>query len=327
MLGPNGAGKSSLLEAVYILATTRSFRTAQLQDCARHGSQEFCLFGEVEGDRRVGLEVGWGPRGRYRAINGSATSLVEHLQVLPVVAWTADDREILSGPPDRRRRFLDQGIVGIRPTALEVLAKFRRTLTQKRQLLLTDGQGLDSWNELLASSIANLMRLRREYLDTLTKALTEVVESTDLDLPDLEVEYRPSIQVGVEDEEAILQELETVKKRERRERRPVLGPQRDEVLLGWGEHSVRKVGSAGERKILGLLLTAARGRVLEQAGRVPVYLLDDADSELDEGRLSRVWPVFAAASQVFVSSSRPGIWTMVPEARRWRLESGRIGSG
>ena len=71
---------------------------------------------------------------------------------------------------------------------------------------------------------------------------------------------------------------------ERRERRPLVGPQRDEVRIAWGAHSVRKVGSAGERKVLGLLLTAARGRVLRRFDRSPIYLLDDADSELDEGR-------------------------------------------
>ena len=125
LLGPNGAGKTSFLEAIYILATTRSFRTAQLQDCAHHEATEFHLQGEIEGEQRVRLEIGLGPGGRYRTSNGNATSLIEHLRVLPVVAWTGEDREILSGPPERRRRFLDQGIVGTRPTALEVLARFR----------------------------------------------------------------------------------------------------------------------------------------------------------------------------------------------------------
>ena len=48
ILGANGAGKTSLLEAVYLLATTRSFRTSQVVDCAHHGAGEFHLQGEVE---------------------------------------------------------------------------------------------------------------------------------------------------------------------------------------------------------------------------------------------------------------------------------------
>ncbi len=328
MLGPNGAGKTSLLEAVYLLATTRSFRTAQIGDCVRHGGADFHLRGEIEGSQRILLEVGFSSGSRYRSCNGNVTSLVEHLRALPVVAWTGEDREILSGGPDKRRRFLDQGIVGTRPAALEVLARFRRILAQKRQLLLSaDDAGLGSWNELLAKAAAELMGLRRQYLEALSEALGAILGATELDLPDLRLEYRPSLQVEDEDVEQIRQRLEDVRPNEIREGRPLLGPQRDEVVIGWGDHSVRKVGSAGERKVLGILITAARGRVLEAAARSPVYLLDDADSELDEGRLGAVWKAFEGAQQVLVSSSRPEIWSMAPEAIRWQLVAGSIAPG
>jgi DNA replication and repair protein RecF len=325
ILGPNGAGKTSLLEAVYLLATTRSFRTAQLSDCAHHGGTKFHLQGEIDGDQRVHLEVGLGPEGRYRTLNGSVASLIDHLRALPVVSWTGEDREILSGGPEKRRRLLDQGIVGTRPTALESLARFRRTLFQKRQLLSRDDRGLRPWNELMASAAADLMRLRRQYVTSLSTALSEVSSTTDLELPDLRLEYRPSIRVENDDEEEILQELQKVSAEERREGRPLLGPQRDEVAINWGEHRLRTVGSAGERKVLGLLLTAARGRVLSTSERSPIYLLDDADSELDEKRLAGAWQAFEGSEQVLISSSRPGIWSMIPEAVRWQLTAGRIG--
>lgn len=327
ILGPNGAGKTSLLEAVYVLATTRSFRTAQLLDCACHGSSEFYLEAEVEDDQRVQLALGLGPGGRHRSVNGGTTNLIDHLRVLPVVAWTDEDKEILGGSPEKRRRFLDQGIVGTRPTALETLARFRRTLFQKRQLLLGGGRGLKSWNELIATAAAELMSLRRAYVERLSLAVKEIVESTDLDLPDISLEYRPSIHVEGDEPETVLAALEEVSGAEQRERRPLIGPQRDEMVIRWGEHIVRTVGSAGEKKVLGLLLTAARGRVLTASGRPPVFLLDDADSELDEGRLRLVWGAFREAEQVFVSSNRPGVWSMAPDAVHWHLSAGQIGPG
>jgi DNA replication and repair protein RecF len=55
LLGGNGAGKTSLLEAIYVLATTRSFRAAQLVDCVAHGATEMALWGEVTTDRRAAL--------------------------------------------------------------------------------------------------------------------------------------------------------------------------------------------------------------------------------------------------------------------------------
>ena len=325
ILGPNGAGKTSLLEAIYLLATTRSFRTAQLLDCAHHEGKEFHLEGEIEGGQRVNLQLGLSSTGRYRRLNGGATSLVDHLRALPVVAWTDEDKEVLSGPPERRRRFVDQGIVSTRPASLETLARFRRTLLQKRRLLASgDERGLKLWNELMASAAAELMSLRRQYLEQLSTALLGVLDSTDLDLPEIRLEYRPSIQVEGDDPVQVLEKLERAESSEKSERRPLVGPQRDEVEIAWGQHSVRRIGSAGERKVLGLLLTAARGEVLEVAERTPVYLLDDADSELDKGRLTSVWQVFSATDQVFVSSSRPDVWSAAPGAVRWHLEGGSI---
>ncbi|HEX6201640.1 MAG TPA: AAA family ATPase, partial [Thermoanaerobaculia bacterium] len=97
LVGGNGAGKTSLLEAVYVLATTKSFRTSRIADCARHGAGGFHLGGEVEAGARVALEVGWraAPGGlesageaaggeRLRLVNGRTAPLAEHLAVLPV---------------------------------------------------------------------------------------------------------------------------------------------------------------------------------------------------------------------------------------------------
>ncbi|MEE8526008.1 MAG: hypothetical protein V3T72_18885, partial [Thermoanaerobaculia bacterium] len=89
-------------------------------------------------------------------------------------------------------------------------------------------------------------------------------------------------------------------------------------------HEIRRVASAGERKALGLALLAAQGRILETAGRAPIYLLDDADSELDSGRLESLWRVFGCCDQLFVTSRRPPIWETVTVDHRWQLTAGRV---
>ena len=63
-VGDNGQGKTSWLEAIYLLASTRSFRTARLQEAVRFGEN-------------MGLVRGVGPRiagdrpraaGHYRGV-------------------------------------------------------------------------------------------------------------------------------------------------------------------------------------------------------------------------------------------------------------------
>jgi DNA replication and repair protein RecF len=324
LLGGNGAGKTSLLEAIYVLATTRSFRAAQIADCVRHGTDGFHLRGEVETDRRSTLEVGWSEGARSRAVNGKVTTLAEHLAVLPVVAWSSAEAQVVIGDPGARRRFLDRGVVGIRPAALEVLGRYREALRQKRELLARGESGVEIWNELLATTAWEVVGLRDDYARRLRASLEKVVAAAGLPFPPVELRYRPSPVLALEGPEAIAASLEKVAERERRRGAPLVGPQRDDLEILWGGHDIRRVASAGERKAVSLLLLAAHGRVVEEAGRTPVYLLDDADAELAPATLHALWGVFQGVRQLFASSNRPQVWLTLEVGRIWEMERGRL---
>jgi DNA replication and repair protein RecF len=326
LLGDNGAGKTSVLEAVYLLSTTRSFRTAQIKDCVRHGEQSFSLRGEVEGERRVRLDVAWEGGNRTRAVNGGATSLAEHLGVLPLVCWSSGDLEILLGPPAERRRFIDRGVVSLRPGSIADLTRYRRALAEKRQLLIKGGGELAAWNGVLADAAARLIRLRADLVSRLEGALEEVLGICEFGFPPIRLRYRPSPAIGLEGVEAIYGALEEAEKKERHRERPLIGPHRDDLLIQWDCHGIRRVASAGERKALGLALHAALGHLFEAAGREPVYLLDDADTELDVHRMKALWRLFGGATQLIATSNRPQIWHDLGIDRRWRLTKGVLES-
>jgi recombinational DNA repair ATPase RecF len=87
------------------------------------------------------------------------------------------------------------------------------------------------------------------------------------------------------------------------------------------------VASAGERKALGLLLTAAQAEILEAAGRPPTVLVDDVDAELDLRALEAVWRVLAAGRQVLATSSREEVVERLEGVVRWGLAGGPEGVG
>lgn len=365
LLGGNGAGKTSVLEAIYVLATTRSFRAGHIADCITHGATEMTLGGEVDTDRRAALAVGVRDGVRQRSVNGKPTSLAEHLAVLPVVAWTGVEMGVLVGTPGARRRFMDRGVVATRPAALDVLGRYREALRQKRELLAQGGAGIEIWNELLAATAAEVIRLRAAYVAALRVELATVIAEiseiagigeggevrrvgavdgaggpstgtagpvgqgahTSLRLAEIELRYLPSPPQGLEGAAAIAAALDKTVERERRRQQPLLGPQRDELEILWGGHEIRRVASAGERKALSLLLVAAHGRVVEAAGRRPVYLLDDADAELAPGSVAAVWSVFTrrvaeTGGQLFASSNRPQVWLTLDVGTLWEVSKG-----
>ena len=324
ILGNNGAGKSSLLEAIYLLATTRSFRTAKLADCVQHEHQAFYLRGEIESERRVNLEAAWMDGRRSRQMNGERVGLVEHLSVLPVVVWSSAEEEVISGSPAHRRRFIDRGIVSSRPAALGVLKRFRHALTQKRHLLAVKGEGLEAWNEVLAGAIAELSCLRQQWVAKLSGAVREILSLSPLLFPKIEVSFQPSINSFEQGAPGTLAELNRWADRERARRRPLVGSQRDDLKILWDGREARQVASAGERKLIGLILTAARVRLLKSEGRAPICLLDDADAELDQGRLEAARSLFLDSDQVLITSSRREPWEAWEEAKTWHLDRGRI---
>ncbi len=323
-MGDNGVGKTSLLEALYVLATTKSFRAGRLADCRRHGEEGFLLGGETGASPRSTLEVGLDSQGSIRRLNGGSSSLAEHLAVLPVVSWTATDLEWVAGTPAARRRLLDRGVVGSRPGAIRVLARYRRALEQKRRLLAGSGAGLGPWNEVLAEAADELIRLRAAHAEGLGAALDRLLEESRLDLPPLSIRYRPSPAEGGGGVEATLAAIEAARAGELERRAPLVGPHRDELEIRWGDHPARRVASAGERKLLGLAITAARARLLRDESRPPVLLLDDLDAELDRRRLAGAWAFFEPFPQVFAASNRASVWEPYGVESSWILTCGKL---
>ena len=184
LLGGTGAGKTSVLEAIYVLLTTKSFRTSNLAHCLarsepsevrdgpdlsaeesqwldQQGTRGFFLSGDVE---QAHLELGWqAGEGIWRRKNEKSTTLVEHLESQPVLSWTAADAELLGGPPELRRRLLDRGLVARRAQNLGLLSRYRQALRQKRELLVRQQGGLEAWNEVLAEHAAALIAERQSY--------------------------------------------------------------------------------------------------------------------------------------------------------------------
>jgi recombinational DNA repair ATPase RecF len=118
--------------------------------------------------------------------------------------------------------------------------------------------------------------------------------------------------------------LESIRSREVEQQRSLAGAHRDRVVISWQGADVAAAASAGERKICGWMLTLARARVIARGGRLPLVLFDDADAELDPGRLAAAWSLVADDLELFATSSRPEVWEGLRRERTWQLCGGRV---
>ena len=170
--GLNGNGKTNLLEAIYLLTGSRSFRTNSSSELPHFGDKECSIFGTVthkSGTEELGLIFSSGERSAL--LNGNPLpSITELLGRLRAVAFSPADLQLVKGAPALRRKFLDRHMVDLNPSYLKLLMSYQRALASKSALLKQQGtsyQQLLPWNELLADYGGKIVDNRVNFIQSL----------------------------------------------------------------------------------------------------------------------------------------------------------------
>ncbi len=343
LVGANGQGKTNLVEAIGYVATLGSHRVAADAPLVRAGTERAVVRVRVERDGRatlVELEVNPGRANRARVNRGPLPRPREVLGILRAVLFAPEDLSLVRGDPSERRRFLDDLLVATAPRYAGVRADYERVLKQRNALLKSsfarrhaagagggDMRTLDVWDTHLARCGAELMSARLALVAALRPRVADayraVATADERDRSGTEVDYRSSLGEAlptdsgepVRDRDllaaAMLAELARVRVSELERGVSLVGPHRDELVLGLSGLPVKGYASHGESWSVALALRLASYELLKADGGEPVLLLDDVFAELDEGRRDRLAGIIAGAEQVIVTAAVPAD---VPEA-------------
>jgi len=339
LVGPNGQGKTNLVEAVGYLATLGSHRVAQDAPLVRLGAERAVVRGQVVRDDRsllVEVEITPGKANRARVNRSAVPRAREVLGILRTVLFAPEDLAVVKGDPAERRRFLDDLLVLRAPRYAGVRADYDRALRQRNALLKSAGGGrrqidmgtLDVWDTSLASAGAELLAGRIDLVEVLRplvdKAYASVATSTSAEhsvAGPAVITYRSSLGEDVPlvaDREllsaAMLNRLSAMRKAELERGVSLVGPHRDDLVLGLGPLPAKGYASHGESWSFALALRLASYDLLRNesdGGGEPVLVLDDVFAELDSSRRERLATLVGGAEQVLVTAAVAGD---VPEA-------------
>src|SRR6185503_9440710 len=162
LYGNNGQGKTNWLEAIYILAHTKSFRTSKLHEAIQFGADAAYLRAEVAQHENITRELQVSLQGKNKiiSVNGKREPISRYAGQLHTVAFTSDELDVVRGVPDARRKFLDRGVVSLHPGYAQTLADYNRVIRQKNRLLqdaldgrIRQAEAMDAlrpWNDQLA---------------------------------------------------------------------------------------------------------------------------------------------------------------------------------
>jgi len=287
LCGANGSGKTSVLEAVFVLGSGRSFRATRLDPVINHDATQCTVFAALL-DQAGGAPFPMGVSrdrdgGFVGRIQGRTISAAAELaRRLPVQLINSATFDLLEGGPKVRRQFLDWGVFHVEQGFHRLWLDVHRCLRQRNSLLRHDripATELETWNYRLAEGAALLDEQRRRYFDAFYPVFRRTLSEL-LSLDGLELSYVR----GWDRERDLAAVLTDQLDRDRARGFTQSGPHRADVRVRIRGLSAEEVLSRGQQKLVVAALKLAQGRLfMSMQQRDCVFLVDDLPAELDHG--------------------------------------------
>jgi DNA replication and repair protein RecF len=335
LVGDNGHGKTNWLEAIYLLASAKSFRTARLQETVRFGEELAIVKGSVRESPEItrDLQVALEGASKLLSVNGKKEPVSRYLSQLNAVIFNADTLEVVRGQPEARRRFLDDGIVSLYPPFVQTFSDYSRVIKQKNSLLQKardsemslgrTAEALAPWNEQLVPLSARIHRGRFRFVERLNEVLQKHLFGSE----EISIRYVSSLEVhgDLSNYESLLEErLQLRVQAELAAGHSLIGIHRDDLEIFLDGRDIRRYGSAGQQRSVLLLLLLANIEVFRSTrGEYPLFLMDDIDAELDYRRIGQLLEYLKNKTQNFATTSKQNfILEFGRDARIFEVKNG-----
>jgi DNA replication and repair protein RecF len=328
--GENAQGKTNLIEAVYYLINGRSFRTQESTSLIRFERGEARIQASLaHEDLSSRLEINLNHQGRSASLQGKTLANLGKVHTLiRALIFTPDSSVLFRGSPGGRRRYFDHAISVHRAGYTETLSRYQRVLKQRNQLLEREApldllEGFDlQWAEMASQ----VMQEREAYLEELLPPWRQRLELLTEGRCSLRAKWEGRLwRTEIPKLEEILSLLRETREEEKRSRRSVLGPQRDDLGVYFDGHPVREMASQGQQRMLVIALKLAEADLFRlRTERSPVFLLDDLGSELDHSHLDRLLGMLGEIhAQTFLTTAQRGTYSLL-KAKTFRVREGRL---
>jgi DNA replication and repair protein RecF len=330
--GENGAGKSNLLEAIYLLGASKSYRNAKTDDLIALGADEARLkmrFSAEHASQVISLALARG-RARRVSVDGKRPRSASELRArIPIVIFHPGHLGLSTGGAEIRRSFLDELLEPTAPLYGEARAAYEKALRSRNRLLKdpeVERRHVLPFDALLARHGEVIVRHRRALVAELAPRIEASFQQVVGDSLELEVAYAPRVP---DDEAAIRAALEAAFRVDRARGFTAEGPHLDELSLRFGGVGARHHASQGQHRALALSMKIAElDYVAERLGKVPILLLDDVSSELDRTRSRRLFErISSLGGQVFLTTTHPEFILLEDDRVDFGVSSGVVERG
>lgn len=329
-IGDNGQGKSTLLEAIYLLSNLRSFRTSNLKELRRVGSESFSASCEIS---RSGS---WTTKLEFRADSVSKQLRVDGIPVskasdfarkFKAVAFLPDDPILVSGPSQMRRRFMDMFISMVSQDYFVSIQKYFSALKSKNFMLKSgrfDAAVMASFDSVMASSGARVNKERRFFISKLSELMGANASEIRPELSKMKLKLKCPPEY--DSEESFLERLNKDLQKDKAKGFASFGPHLDDFEISVESKNLRNYGSRGQCRIAALCLKLAEFELVSSSGggSEAIVMVDDSTGDLDQRAKDAFYKRVSKAGQVLYAFTSKPDEEALRNAQKFHINDGKI---
>lgn len=289
LYGDNAQGKTNILEAIYLIGTTKSHRGSKDREIIRFDADESHIRAEIKKDgmhRRIDMHL------KKSKSKGIAIDMVpirrssELLGTMNMVFFSPEDLSIIKNSPADRRNFMDMELCQLDKIYVSLLANYKKVLDQRNNLLRQisfDKSKMDMlpvWDDQLVKYGIEIIKKRNNFIDLINEIIPDIHSNLTSGKEHLCLVYEKNAE-----EESFASMLAEKQEMDLRYQTTQTGPHRDDIAFLIDGMDVRKFGSQGQQRTVALSLKLAEIDLVKRLIQDnPILLLDDVMSELDRSR-------------------------------------------
>lgn len=307
LIGENGCGKTSILEAIYLLSTGRSFRTNNLLKTMKINAYQMAINCQLTINDRVVSVIDYkrvAKQDRVLLLNDkSAKSMAEVAAMIPVCSIDGSSFRALSSSSQYRRKLLDWGLFHVKPEFISTWKQYNIILKQRNSLLKSTKNTAfyNTWDQMFIKAAIELNKLRQEYFNLIEPLFASFI---NLLLPTF-IEKDQKVRIKFEHGFGALNKnsdnIDEFKLACSEKLRQSLvddiergytsiGPHRADILFKVNNHNAKDVLSRGQEKVAIIAFYLAQLALISSQGEKNcIVLLDDLAAELDKQSVSRLF--------------------------------------
>ncbi len=289
LFGDNAQGKTNIVEAIFLAAFGKSFRTNKDKEMILKDQEFSNILINYENNSRTGkIKIQISDKKNIFVNDIKIKRLSDLLGTINVVLFTPDDINILKEGPSKRRKFLDMMIGQIRPKYIYTLSNYLKILEERNNYLKQinvnnyDETLLEIWDEKLSEYGELINNYRKEFINK----IKEIIKNIHGEITENKEEINIKYVSDYENKEKFLEKIKRNRKKDIFKGFTAVGIQRDDFIIYINGEPLNIYGSQGQHRTAVLSLKLCELEILkEETQENPILLLDDFMSELDETRI------------------------------------------